>query len=148
MHPLSGMLNTFQRMIKQMRRPQGSTSRSPYYIATALVLTIAVGPAFAASLKSIMGDMRDNTTSAKAVLANFDSTSAKQIMQRYASEAQAASDMFARQGGAKEKDISSRFKQLAAMADAASQAPLNKASFRKAFAEVAGECKSCHSAYK
>jgi len=92
--------------------------------------------------------MRDNTTSAKAVLANFDSASAKQIMQRYASEAQAASDMFAGQGGAKEKDLSARFKQLAAMADATSQAPLNKASFRKAFAEVAGECKSCHSAYK
>lgn len=131
-----------------MRKSPGSTGRSPYYIATALALTIAVGPAFAASLKSIMSDMRDNTTSAKAVLANFDGASAKQIMQRYASEAQAASDMFAGQGGAKEKDLNSRFRQLAAMADAASRAPLNKASFRKAFAEVASECKSCHSVYK
>jgi len=131
-----------------MRKSPGSAGRSPYYIATALALTIAAGPAFAASLKSIMGDMRDNTTSAKAVLANFDGASAKQIMQRYASEAQAASDMFAGQGGAKEKDLSSRFKQLAAMANATSQAPLNKASFRKAFAEVASECKSCHSVYK
>ncbi|MFS8116233.1 hypothetical protein QD460_31425 [Rhizobium jaguaris] len=95
-----------------------------------------------------MAEMRDNTTSAKAVLANFDSASAKQIMQRYASEAQDASDMFAGQGGVKEKDLSSRFKQLATMADAASKDSLNKASFRKAFAEVASECKSCHSAYK
>lgn len=131
-----------------MRKPQTSTSRTPYYVATALVLAIAAGPAFAASLKSIMSDMRDNTTSAKAVLASFDSVSAKQIMQRYASQAQAASEMFAGQGGAKEKDLSSRFKQLAAMANTASQTPLNKASFRKAFAEVASDCKSCHSAYK
>ncbi len=131
-----------------MRKSQASTNRSPYYIATALILAVAVAPAFAASLKSIMSEMRDNTSSGKAVLANFDSASAKEIMQRYASEAQAASDMFAGQGGAKEKDLSSRFKQLAAMADAASQAPLNKASFRKAFAEVTSGCKSCHSAYK
>lgn len=131
-----------------MRKSQASSIHSSRYIVAALALAILVGPAFAASLKSIMSDMRDNTTSAKAVLANFDGASAKQVLQRYASEAQAASDMFAGQGGAKEKDLRARFKQLAAMADAASQAPQSKATFRKAFTEVASECKSCHTAYK
>lgn len=131
-----------------MNKLQRLSKRSCCYIATALVLTIVVAPAFAASLKSIMGDMGDNTTAAKAVLANFDSASAKQVLQHYASEARAASDMFTGQGSAKEKDLSARFKKLATMADAASQAPQNKATFRSAFADVASECKSCHSIYK
>ncbi|MDK4722848.1 cytochrome c [Rhizobium sp. CNPSo 3968] len=122
--------------------------RSRRYIAAALVFSIVVGPAVAASLKSIMGDMRDNTTSAKAILVNFDAAAAKQVLQRYASQAQAANNMFAGQGGAKEKDLSVRFQKLAAMAAAASQAPQTKVSFRKAFTEVASECKSCHSTYK
>ncbi|GAC1043163.1 hypothetical protein thsrh120_31670 [Rhizobium sp. No.120] len=131
-----------------MKEFRQSSIHSRRYIAAALVLSVLVGPAFAASLKSIMGDMRDNTTSAKAVLANFDAAAAKQVLQGYASEAQAASDMFAGQGGAKEKDLSDRFKKLAAITAAASQAPQNKAAFRKTFSEVANECKSCHSAYK
>ncbi|NLS20370.1 cytochrome c [Rhizobium sp. P40RR-XXII] len=131
-----------------MRIFRRSSIHSRRHIAAALVLSVVVGPAFAASLKSIMGDMRDNTTSAKAVLANFDSTAAKQVLQRYASQAQAASDMFGGQGGAKERDLSARFQKLAAMAAAASQAPQSKPSFRKTFTEVASECKSCHSTYK
>ncbi|WP_165927951.1 cytochrome c [Rhizobium sp. BK376] len=94
-----------------------------------------------------MGDMRDNTNSAKDVLTNFDTASANRIMERYAVDARAASDMFTGQGGAKEKDLASRFKQLAATANATSQAPMTKAGFRKALSDVTNECKSCHSAY-
>ncbi len=117
-------------------------------LGAALVLVVLVGPALAASLKNIMGDMGDNTTTAKAVIANFDNAAAQKVLRRYAADAQAAGDMFASQGSAKEKDLRARFIKMATVADNASQSVQDKASFRKAFVAVAGECKSCHSTYK
>lgn len=125
-----------------------SSSNLRRYIGAALVLAVLVGPAAAASLKSIMGGMADNTTSAKAVLANFDTNAAEQVLRRYAADAQAADSMFANQRGAKEMDIHARFSKMAMIANTASQQTQNKASFRKAFVAIATECKSCHTAYK
>jgi cytochrome c556 len=125
-----------------------SPSNLNRYIGAGLVLAVLVGPAAAASLKSIMGDMGDNTTSAKAVLANFDSKAAEQVLRRYAADAQAVDAMFANQNGSKEKDLHARFVKMAMIADAASQQAQDKASFRKAFVAIATECKSCHSTYK
>jgi hypothetical protein len=127
--------------------PKSSPTLSRY-IGVGLVLAVLVGPAAAASLKSIMGNMGDNTTSAKAVLANFDGKAAEQVLRRYAADAQAADAVFANQSGAKEKDLHARFSKMAMIADAASQLAQDKASFRKAFVAVAAECKACHTAYK
>jgi hypothetical protein len=125
-----------------------SSSNLSRYIGAGLVLAVLVVPAAAASLKSIMGNMGDNTTSAKAILANFDSKAAEQILRRYAADAQAADAMFPNQSGTKEKDLHARFSSMAMIADAASQQVQDKASFRKAFVAVAAECKSCHTVYK
>jgi cytochrome c556 len=125
-----------------------SSSNLSRYIGAGLVLAVLVGPAAAASLKSIMGSMGDNTTSAKAVLANFDSQAAEQVLQRYAADAKAADAMFANESGAKAKDFHARFNKLAMIADVATQQAQDKASFRKEFVAVAAECKACHTAYK
>ncbi|WP_168879223.1 cytochrome c [Rhizobium sp. P28RR-XV] len=125
-----------------------SSSKLNRYIGTGLVLAILAGPAVAASFKSIMRSMGDNTTSAKAVLANFDSKAAEQILQRYAADAEAADALFANQSGPREKDLHARFKKMATIANSASQQAQDRASFRKAFVAVAAECKSCHTTYK
>ncbi|MFJ6327546.1 MULTISPECIES: hypothetical protein [unclassified Rhizobium] len=131
-----------------MTEPRKSSSKLNRYIGAGLVLAALAGPAVAASLKSVMGSMGDNTTSAKAVLANFDGKAAEQVLRRYAADAEAADAMFAGQGSAKERDLHARFSRMAVIAGTASQQTQDKASFRKAFVAVAAECKSCHTAYK
>jgi cytochrome c556 len=131
-----------------MTESRKSSSKLNRYIGVGLVLAVLAGPAVAASLKSIMGSMGDNTTSAKAVLANFDSKAAEQVLQRYAADAAAADAVFANRSGAKEKDLHARFSRMEMIANTASQQAQDKASFRKAFVAVAAECKSCHTAYK
>lgn len=131
-----------------MTQSRKTSSRPNSYFCAGLVLAVLAGPAVAASLKSIMGSMGDNTTSAKAVLANFDSKAAEQVLQRYAADAEAADAMFAKQSGVKEKDLHARFSKLVMIANTASQQAQDKASFRKAFVAVAAECKSCHTTYK
>ena len=131
-----------------MTESRKSSSKLNRYIGAGLVLAVLAGPAVAASLKNIMGSMGDNTTSAKAVLANFDSKAAEQVLRRYAADAEAADAMFASQSSAKEKDLHARFSKMVMIAGTASQKAQDKASFRKAFVAVAAECKSCHTAYK
>jgi cytochrome c556 len=149
-HPVPTKRNHFgnQRKMSVMTESRKSSSKLSRYVGVGLVFAVLAGPAVAASLKSIMGSMGDNTTSAKAVLANFDSRAAEQVLQRYAADAEAADTMFANQSGTKEKDLHARFSRMAMIANAASQQAQDKASFRKAFVAVAAECKSCHTAYK
>jgi len=149
-HPVPAKRNPFgpQRRMSVMTESRKSSSKLNRYIGAGLVLAVLAGPAVAASLKSIMGSMGDNTTSAKAVLANFDSKAAEQVLQRYVADAEAADAVFANRNGAKEKDLHARFSRMAMIANAASQQAQDKASFRKVFVAVATECKSCHTAYK
>ncbi len=143
----TGLLRDQQKQ-SVMTSSSKSSSNLRRYIGAGLVIAVLGGPAAAASLKSIMGGMADNTTSAKAVLANFDTNAAEQVLRRYAADAEAADTMFANQRGGKEKDLHARFSKMAVIANTASQQAQDKASFRKAFVAIATECKSCHTAYK
>ncbi|MGM4984011.1 MULTISPECIES: cytochrome c [Rhizobium] len=149
-HPVPAKSTPFgnQQKSSVMTKSQKSFSKLNRYICAGLVLAVLAVPAVAASLKSIMGSMGDNTTSAKAVLANFDGKAAEQVLRRYAADAEAADAMFTNPGSAKEKDLHARFSKMAMIANTASQQAQDKASFRKAFAAVATECKSCHATYK
>jgi cytochrome c556 len=113
-----------------------------------LFLSALAGAATAGSFKSLMGQMSGNTTGAKAVLSNFDTQAAEQILRRYLSDARAADDLVAGSGGPKERDFHVRFGKIAQIAEAASQQRPDRAAFRSAVIAIAAECKSCHTAYK
>ena len=55
-----------------MKKISPSTFSMSRFLGVGLTLVLLSAPAIAASLKSIMSSMGDNTSAAKAVLANFD----------------------------------------------------------------------------
>ena len=117
-------------------------------VLIAAALCVALGPVYAASVKSIMRSMADTTKSAKVLLSSYDAGKADAALKAYADEARSAADDAGQGGGAKAEDLRSRFAQLAATADDARRQGGDKAAFRHAFGAIVAECRSCHSAYK
>ncbi len=122
--------------------------RAKRWLLPCAIIVCVVGPAYALSLKSIMGSMADTTKLAKATVGNFDQAQAADVLQRYASDAQAAGASYATGTNAKAQDLRARFQEMAATADGARRSALNAKSFRTAFTAIVGECRSCHSVYK
>jgi hypothetical protein len=130
-----------------MKKISPSTFSMSRFLGVGLTLVLLSAPAIAASLKSIMSSMGDNTSAAKAVLVNFDGPTALQILHRYSDDARRADAAFASSSSAKGKDLHARFSKLAAMADQASQKTPDAASFHQTMGAIVAECKSCHSVY-
>jgi hypothetical protein len=121
-------------------------SALPFTLCLGLCLLAGLSvPALAATLKSIMSEMKQTTTAAKGVLSNFDQTQADALLHQYATQAIAAGKLIGG-GDAKAVDFQKRFAALAATANNARAT--NAASFHTAFSAIAAQCRSCHSAYK
>jgi cytochrome c556 len=117
------------------------------YLGAGFLLAALAIPAAAASLKGVMGSMGDTTASAKAVLSNFDSQTASQVLRHYTDDVRRADAFVAAGSSAKEQDFHARFNKLIEITGSASQKSLDKTSFRETMTAVITECKSCHSKY-
>lgn len=115
-----------------------------FCLGLSLLASLCV-PAMAATLKSIMSEMKQTTTAAKGVVSNFDQAQADALLHQYATQATAAAKLIGG-GDAKAADFQKRFVALAATANSARAT--NAASFRTAFSAIAAQCRSCHSTYK
>jgi hypothetical protein len=132
-----------------LRRPgrmqEGTGSRLTTRLC--LVLSIFAGlavPALAATLNSIMSEMKQTTTAARNVLSNYDKAQADVLLHQYAIQALAAGKEIG--GGAKGADLRKRFAALAATANNATST--DAAGFHTTFNAITAQCRSCHSAYK
>ena len=116
----------------------------------AIALSAAAGGAAAAPrLKAIMHDWKANAASAEQLLAGrgaYDQAEMGRILQTFISNSQ---DLGARAGGAgaQAQDIKARFASFEANAKAALDAVGAEDQARKRFAQMRGECRSCHDVY-
>jgi cytochrome c556 len=121
----------------------------PYAIVAIAACIGLASPALALSLKAVMHEMGDTTKQTKRLLAGtFDPAEAEAILTDYAQQASASEALFAGRSDAKAQDLTQRFHRLATSAQAAQSSTSDRASFRRAFAGVVEECRSCHAIYK
>jgi cytochrome c556 len=117
-----------------------------------LIVAACVGlasPALALSLKSLMDEMGDTTKQTKHLLTGpFDPAQAGTILAEYARQASVGETFFAGRNDAKAQDLRQRFHRFAQQVQAAQPARSDRASFRRAFAGLVQECRSCHAIYK
>lgn len=113
------------------------------------ILAAAFGTAAQAGpFKQNMQRMGQTTKAAKAELGAFDAGHAAALLQQYVDEAREGESLSGGDGSAKAKDLRARFARLASTAQASASSVGNAGQFRKAFLDIATQCKSCHSAYK
>jgi cytochrome c556 len=100
-------------------------------------------------LKAIMHDWKASAASAEQMLAGrgaYDSGEMSRILQAFIADSQ---DLGARASGAgaQAQDIRARFASFEANAKAALDAVSAEDQVRKRFAQMRGECRSCHDVY-
>ena len=110
---------------------------------------VAGAAAAAPRLKAIMHDWKANAASAEQMLAGrgaYDSAEMSRILQNFVAGSQ---DLGARATGAsaQAQDIKARFASFEAKAKAALDAVEAQDQMRKRFAQMRGECRSCHDVY-
>jgi len=122
-------------------------------LAVTLVVIALSGVAGAADaaprLKAIMHDWKAKTASAEQMLAGrtaYDSAEMSRILQAFVSDSQ---DLGARVsgGGAQAQDVKARFASFESKAKAALDSVEAEDQLRKRFAQMRGECRSCHDVY-
>ena len=119
---------------------------------TLLVLALSgvAGAAGAAPrLKAIMHDWKASTASAEQMLTGrgaYDSREMSRILQAFVSDSR---DLEARASGAsaQAQDIKARFASFESKANAALDTVGSQDQLRKRFAQMRGECRSCHDVY-
>ena len=116
----------------------------------AIALSAAAGSAAAAPrLKAVMHDWKANAANAEQLLAGrgaYNQAEMSRILQTFISDSQ---DLGARAsgGGAQAQDIKARFASFEANAKAALDAVGAEDQVRRRFAQMRGECRSCHDVY-
>jgi cytochrome c556 len=96
----------------------------------------------AASIKSIMREMRATTREASALTQGaFDAAAARNLLEKLASEAEASAQ-------AAGPASSARFAKFAADARNAAASAQTGAQFKSALGALASECRSCHDAMR
>lgn len=140
-----------------------STSRRFLPLLAVAALTVAVGgAAFAQSaqvdarqkaMKALGGEMR-TLTGINRGQAPFDAAVTKAAFERMAEAATTAKGQFTEKGGdalpaiwENKADFDKQMDKLIADAKTGAAAT-DEASFKKAFADVGGDCGSCHKAYR
>jgi hypothetical protein len=114
-----------------------------------IALFCTVGVASAARLKSIMHDWKADAATAERILAgggSFDETEMNRILQSFITDSQ---EIEARASGASAQanDIKGRFANFESDAKSAREAIGAKDQFRRRFAQLRGDCRSCHNVY-
>jgi cytochrome c556 len=118
------------------------------FVLIALFCTVGVASA-AARLKSIMHDWKADAATAERILAgggSFDETEMTRILQSFITGSQ---EIEARASGASAQanDIKGRFANFESDAKSAREAIGAKDQFRRRFAQLRGDCRSCHNVY-
>jgi cytochrome c556 len=122
-----------------------------FYVSVVVIALsgLAGGAAAAPRLKAIMHDWKASAASAEQMLAGrgaYDSAEMSRILQSFVSESQ---DLGARASGssAAAQDIKARFASFESKAKSALDAVGAEDQVRKRFAQIRGECRSCHDVY-
>ena len=107
-------------------------------------LTLAAG----ASLKSIMKSWKGIAGATAQMLSgnSYDEVAARKALQVFIADSQAI-DARLSGGSAANKDIKLRFEKFNADATAAIDSLAVREKFKARFAEIIGDCKSCHDQY-